>query len=298
MEARYQPQHLEDNRPPWLFSAVPSVAFQDFVLYIMVGHTHVFGRKPTMREREKDRERERKGKRPLKVETFLSAPDLLTRHLLVRRDSAVPGTPTGQGINSYHENKHQACLHVLQKLISLCRSSDAALQRRFSHTQRSGHLQGDGPQTRRRDRHGGPFSLPIPWPPCDSRPATGLDAAVAGRHCHHLLSLRVGGQTRSTETVSGIYRRGPEVPSLSCWFSAAGEAERDNSCKFICSNSLVYTSVSLIFLLGDNLQKFLSGLWWRTFSSCLSPVADDRSCLQTPGSGPHTTDTAQVGQFD
>lgn len=68
----------------------------------MVGHTHVFGRKPTMREREKDRERERKGKRPLKVETFLSAPDLLTRHLLVRRDSAVPGTPTGQGIN--HEN--------------------------------------------------------------------------------------------------------------------------------------------------------------------------------------------------
>lgn len=50
-----------------------------------------------MREREKDRERERKGKRPLKVETFLSAPDLLARHLLVRRDSAVPETPTGQG---------------------------------------------------------------------------------------------------------------------------------------------------------------------------------------------------------
>ncbi|TNN02643.1 hypothetical protein fugu_010130 [Takifugu bimaculatus] len=71
---------------------------KDFVLYIMVGHTHVFGRKPTMREREKDRERERKGKRPLKVETFLSAPDLLTRHLLVRRDSAVPGTPTGQAL--------------------------------------------------------------------------------------------------------------------------------------------------------------------------------------------------------
>lgn len=50
-----------------------------------------------MRDREKDRERERKGKRPLKVETFLSAPDLLVRHLLVRRDSAVPETPSGQG---------------------------------------------------------------------------------------------------------------------------------------------------------------------------------------------------------
>lgn len=83
---------------------------QDFVLYIMVGHTHVFGRKPTMREREKDRERERKGKRPLKVETFLSAPDLLARHLLVRRDSAVPGTPTGQGIAAYRENLHQPCV--------------------------------------------------------------------------------------------------------------------------------------------------------------------------------------------
>lgn len=57
----------------------------------------MFGRKPTMREREKDRERERKGKRPLKVDTFLSAPDLLARHLLVRRDSAVPETPTRQG---------------------------------------------------------------------------------------------------------------------------------------------------------------------------------------------------------
>ena len=50
-----------------------------------------------MREREKDRERERKGKRPLKVETFLSAPDMLARHLLVRRDSAVPDAPPGQG---------------------------------------------------------------------------------------------------------------------------------------------------------------------------------------------------------
>lgn len=63
----------------------------------MAGHTHVFGRKATVREREKDRERERKGKRPLKVDTFLSAPDLLARHLIVRRDSAVPATPTGQG---------------------------------------------------------------------------------------------------------------------------------------------------------------------------------------------------------
>lgn len=50
-----------------------------------------------MREREKDRERERKGKRPLKVDTFLSAPDMLARHLLIRRDSAVPDTPSGQG---------------------------------------------------------------------------------------------------------------------------------------------------------------------------------------------------------
>lgn len=71
---------------------------KDFVLYIMTAHAHVFGRKPTMREREKDRERERKGKRPLKVETFLSAPDLLARHLLVRRDSAVPDTPVGQAL--------------------------------------------------------------------------------------------------------------------------------------------------------------------------------------------------------
>ncbi|KAM8846507.1 ras-interacting protein 1 isoform 2-T3 [Synchiropus picturatus] len=71
---------------------------KDFVLYIMTGHTHVFGRKPTTREREKDRERERKGKRLLKVDTFLSAPDLLIRHLLVRRDSAVPDTPKGQAL--------------------------------------------------------------------------------------------------------------------------------------------------------------------------------------------------------
>ncbi|XP_072316327.1 ras-interacting protein 1 isoform X2 [Eucyclogobius newberryi] len=71
---------------------------KDFVLYIMTGHMHVFGRKPTVKEREKDREREKKGKRPLKVETFLSAPDLLARHLLIRRDSAVPESPSGQAL--------------------------------------------------------------------------------------------------------------------------------------------------------------------------------------------------------
>ncbi|KAK1795340.1 hypothetical protein P4O66_010512, partial [Electrophorus voltai] len=71
---------------------------QDFVLYIMAGHTHVFGRKPTVREREKDRERERKGKRSLRVDTFLSAPDLLTRHLLIRRDSAVSEQSCGQAL--------------------------------------------------------------------------------------------------------------------------------------------------------------------------------------------------------
>lgn len=71
---------------------------KDFVLYIMTGHTHVFGRKPSPREREKDRERERKGKRPLNVDTFLSAPDLLVRHLLIRRDSAIPDHPRGQAL--------------------------------------------------------------------------------------------------------------------------------------------------------------------------------------------------------
>lgn len=71
---------------------------KDFVLYIMTGHMHVFGRKPTLKEREKDRDREKKGKRPLKVDTFLSAPDLLARHLLIRRDSAVPEAPSGQAL--------------------------------------------------------------------------------------------------------------------------------------------------------------------------------------------------------
>lgn len=81
----------------------------------MVGHTHVFGRKPTMREREKDRERERKGKRPLKVETFLSAPDLLARHLLVRRDSAVTDTPAGQGNQMVSDFQPCPC-HACQRV--------------------------------------------------------------------------------------------------------------------------------------------------------------------------------------
>lgn len=129
---------------------------KDFVLYIMAGLTHVFGRKPTMREREKDRERERKGKRPLKVDTFLSAPDLLARHLLVRRDSAVPETPTGQGTNSASSevlgalilcshtqvyNLYKAVFDVFDpQLISFYSSFDATLQGRCSYTQRNGPL--------------------------------------------------------------------------------------------------------------------------------------------------------------
>ncbi|KAG9344919.1 hypothetical protein JZ751_009459 [Albula glossodonta] len=74
-----------------------SKARLDFVLYIMSGHTHVFGRKPTAREREKEKERERKGRRLLKVDTFLSAPDLLPRHLLVRRDDALPNQDSRRG---------------------------------------------------------------------------------------------------------------------------------------------------------------------------------------------------------
>lgn len=79
----------------------------------------MFGRKPTMREREKDRERERKGKRPLKVDTFLSAPDLLARHLLVRRDSTVPETPTGQGTKTVTKSYHTwyGALAVLKSTI-------------------------------------------------------------------------------------------------------------------------------------------------------------------------------------
>ncbi len=75
------------------------------MLYIMAGHTHVFGRKPTFREREMDRERERKGKRPLKVDTYLSAPGLLARHLLIRRDTAVPDQPRGQGTLTPNQQK-------------------------------------------------------------------------------------------------------------------------------------------------------------------------------------------------
>lgn len=70
-----------------------------------------------MREREKDRERERKGKRPLKVDTFLSAPDLLARHLLIRRDSAVPETPTGQGTTRVG-SKHTFKIHSDFRMVS------------------------------------------------------------------------------------------------------------------------------------------------------------------------------------
>lgn len=80
----------------------------------MAGYTHVFGRKPTFREREKDRERERKGKRPLRVDTFLSAPDLLTRHLLVRRDAAVPDQPRGQGTAGFTWDRKTLFLELQQ----------------------------------------------------------------------------------------------------------------------------------------------------------------------------------------
>ncbi|KAM7383324.1 hypothetical protein PAMP_002987 [Pampus punctatissimus] len=104
---RRQGNHVSSDRPnnsrgvqdrKNIVSMINPQQGEDFVLYIMAGHMHVFGRKPTMREREKDREREKKGKRPLKVDTFLSAPDLLARHLLIRRDSAVPEIPTGQAL--------------------------------------------------------------------------------------------------------------------------------------------------------------------------------------------------------
>ncbi|KAK1150373.1 ras-interacting protein 1, partial [Acipenser oxyrinchus oxyrinchus] len=62
---------------------------KDFVLYVMAGHTHIFGRTLTPAERERERERKRRDK--LRVDTFLSAPDILPRHLLVRRDSALRG---------------------------------------------------------------------------------------------------------------------------------------------------------------------------------------------------------------
>lgn len=74
-----------------------------------------------MRERENDKERERKGKRPLKVDTFLSAPDLLARHFLVRRDSAVPETHTGQGTKNAlsTSNNVQNCFHILYTTIGV-----------------------------------------------------------------------------------------------------------------------------------------------------------------------------------
>ncbi|XP_041095393.1 ras-interacting protein 1-like [Polyodon spathula] len=68
---------------------------KDFVLYVMAGHTHIFGRTltPAERERERgsDREKERRRRDKLRVDTFLSAPDILPRHLMVRRDSALRG---------------------------------------------------------------------------------------------------------------------------------------------------------------------------------------------------------------
>ncbi|KAJ8289916.1 hypothetical protein GJAV_G00006720 [Gymnothorax javanicus] len=69
---------------------------KDFVLYIMTGRLHIFGRKPLPKERERERERDRKGRKQLKVDTFLSAPDLLTRHLLVRRDATKLGQDSKQ----------------------------------------------------------------------------------------------------------------------------------------------------------------------------------------------------------
>ncbi|TRY84963.1 hypothetical protein DNTS_019032 [Danionella cerebrum] len=99
-KARHASSHLSANHSMtslYLYRSNQKIT-SDFVLYIMVGHTHVFGRRPTFREREMDRERERKGKRLLKVDTYLSAPDLLARHLLIRRDSAVPEQPRGQAL--------------------------------------------------------------------------------------------------------------------------------------------------------------------------------------------------------
>lgn len=124
----------------------------------------MFGRKPTMREKEKDRERERKGKRPLKVDTFLSAPDLLARHLLVRRDSAVPDTPTGQGTKAVTTSyPFTSIMHLLDchPLNVFSYSSDAALQRRCSHTQWSGPLQGDRPEARGCDRSWEPLPFSV-----------------------------------------------------------------------------------------------------------------------------------------
>lgn len=58
--------------------------------------------------------------------------------------------------------------------------------------------------------------------------------------------------------------------------------------------NIFYTCPALV--LGDNFQKFLSGLWRRTISSCISPIDHDRLCLQTPGPSSHTTDITQVSQ--
>ncbi|TMS11439.1 Ras-interacting protein 1 [Larimichthys crocea] len=159
---------------------------QDFVLYIMMGHTHVFGRKPTMREREKDRERERKGKRPLKVETFLSAPDLLARHLLVRRDSAVPGTPTGQALMRPFRGGEVTHNGVAIYRETVLKPGDViGLGNHFLFLYRDPRV-----------TPAPPVALTLPWQ-ADS--------------LHHLLPFRVGGQTGSTEAVPGIYGGSSEV---------------------------------------------------------------------------------------
>lgn len=202
----------------------------------MTGHTHVFGRKPTVREREKDRERERKGKRPLKVDTFLSAPDLLARHLLVRRDSAVPGKPTGQGVkkpwtkSNFKNIKAQSLLQDLIKpapnFYLFHPSSDAPFQRRCSHSQWSGPLQGDGPKARGCDRPGEPFPFLVPWPSCDSSSSACTYAALAGWCLHHLLPFRTGGQAGGAEAVPGVHWGNFEVPSSSCRYFVTGEMDR------------------------------------------------------------------------
>ncbi|XP_039597376.1 ras-interacting protein 1 [Polypterus senegalus] len=60
---------------------------KDFVLYIMSRSTHIFGRTMTAAERQKEREgaKNQRKREYLQVDTFLSAPDILPWHLLVRR---------------------------------------------------------------------------------------------------------------------------------------------------------------------------------------------------------------------
>ncbi|KAJ8355004.1 hypothetical protein SKAU_G00225710 [Synaphobranchus kaupii] len=152
---------------------------KDFVLYIMTGHTHIFGRKPSPREREKDRERERKGRKPLKVETFLSAPDLLCRHLLVRRDAALPG---------------QDSKHALVRPFRGCAVTHNG----------GGAVQGGRAQARRPARFGRPLPLPVSRPPRDPQPATCPGFPLAAGFLYALLPRRLGGQTGGSAAVSGI----------------------------------------------------------------------------------------------